>query len=146
MAEACLFGKPLGFPVDTSTRGFRRAASEPRFPVKRFEKDAVVLRDAPIRFHCKTGARSRSSSRQDKEEDAPPPETMTKRHQYDPHRVGFGPLPTIETKVRTPPTAQVMEGIIGKSPCEQTRVKLGLGVGEGENNLGGEKTRDDFPR
>jgi hypothetical protein len=37
------------------------------------------------------------------------------------------------------------EGIIGKLPWEQTRIELGLGVGEGENNLEGEKTRDDFP-
>jgi hypothetical protein len=66
MVEACLFGKPLGFSIDITTRGFRRAASEPRFPIKRFEKDVVVLCDATIRLHWKTGAQLRSPPRQGK--------------------------------------------------------------------------------
>jgi hypothetical protein len=85
-AEACLYGRPLGFPVDVSTRrsdtlarsldflsrSGRRMPSSSRTrrsgsSESQAEKDAFFLKDAPIRFLRKLGVDSRGGNGGDRE-------------------------------------------------------------------------------
>jgi hypothetical protein len=42
--EACLYGRPLAFPVNLSARSFRRVWSAPKFPIEMMESDAIQIK------------------------------------------------------------------------------------------------------
>lgn len=65
MLRAAPLGRHLGvsvsFPVDTSSRAFRRARSETNFPIEKLDRDSVSLKHAPIELrwrstHVPTGS------------------------------------------------------------------------------------------
>jgi hypothetical protein len=123
--------KQLGFPLDTSTRSFRRAWSEPRFPVE-LEGDEVQLKDIPIWFQWRLEKSTREKRRQGKgpsPESSPTAVEISGRSFWDPHRAGFGPSPSRERRTRKPPLMRKMEGIIRNFRGEETRV--GIQTGEG---------------
>lgn len=154
-AEACLFGRPLGFPVDTTTRAARRACSEPRFPV-RVEEDVVRLKDVPIQFLWKVKVSRKGKTTEDEVADLGSPERnaaaersmMAARNKtgdglpWDPHKVGFGPLPD---KFRRLPSVSQVNDILGKIPSEKTRGGGLVEGGDGECQQGGEENDGDFP-
>lgn len=90
-------GEPVSLPVDTSTRAFRRACSEPRFPFACIERDSATLKDAPIQFRWKSGTMGCESPPSPKNVSSPelktPPVGRTAGNlSFDPHRSGFGPI------------------------------------------------------
>jgi hypothetical protein len=152
MEEGCLYGRSLGFPVDATTRSFGRAASEPRFPIRRFMR---ILCGAPSR--CPDSFLLEESAGGDKGDGAtssrgtwsanfssPARNKVIDQPFWDPHKVGFGTLPNKAGKSKVPPQVREMEGIIGKAPHE-TCGNGGVEVEEGQPHRCGEPTREDFP-
>lgn len=105
-------------PVDASTRAFRRACSEPRFPFDKVERDSVVLRDVPIQFRwgSKSGDGETLSPEMEK------PSSSTARNSpasgFDPHRTGFGPIPSHPQMTRLPPIHPNRVGLLGPQPLK----------------------------
>lgn len=108
----------LCFPVDTSTRAFRRAWSEPRFPAEGFEGSTVQLKGAPIQLRWRS-ARQQAGVEGDSLVKASP---WTKDEvRVDPHLVGFGRNPSHPPKVRTPPPSKGHQGLRGVHPSMSMR-------------------------
>ncbi|KAG2599272.1 hypothetical protein PVAP13_5KG381107 [Panicum virgatum] len=107
-------GETLRFPVNTTTRDFRRSCSEPRFPADSLERNAVKLKAAPIRF-CWRTATGEGGDPSEKEKNTSA-EIGVSRGVVDPHRTGFGRNLVTPIRVRSPPPTKVVEGILGRDP------------------------------
>ena len=105
-----LSGETLRFLVDTSTRSFRRSCSAPRFPAERLERDVVKLKATPIQFRWRTASVEEEPCGVPVEETKPPAWQPV----VDPHRIGYGKIPVTPWKVRLPPPARTVEGILGR--------------------------------
>jgi hypothetical protein len=143
MAEACLFGRPLGFPVDTTSRASHRACNDPGFPV-RLGGDTVHLKDTPICLQWRSKTPRRGVGGEDGEGSCSTPigRRTSDRLPWDPHRVGFGPVPS---KVRTLPPIHGDRGVLGKDPLEETRGGRRMMDADGEGVQGGEATATTYP-
>jgi hypothetical protein len=98
-------------------------------------EDSILLRDTPIqlRWESKSPAKlvddkvlNRSSPEKKK--------TVVERSPWDPHRVGFGPIPR---KVMQIPPVNGDSGILGEMPSGKTRGVSWVGEG-GERHHGGD--------
>jgi hypothetical protein len=122
----------------------------------RVEEDAVLLKEIPIQFLWKT-KNARKGEKKGGEVAVfglPKRDAVAKRcatavgneigdgHPWDPHKVGFGPLPD---KLRRPPPVSQVIGILGKIPSERTRGGGSVEGGDGEVYQGGEGIGGEFP-
>lgn len=97
-----------------------RASSEPRFPVA-LEKDAILIKGAPIRFRWEGHSARKTSERGKDSPTASSPEKNTEeRGSWDPHRMGFGPVRQVAA-IRTPPSVDGGAGVLGKIPLDTRR-------------------------
>jgi hypothetical protein len=144
MAEACLYRRPLGFLVDLSTRASRRASSEPRFPVD-LEKDAVLIKGAPIQFRWEAHpARKKTERRKDTPTASSPKKKTEERGSWDPHRMGFGSVRQV-VAIKSPPSVDGGAGVLWKIPLPRTRGEDRASEGGGEAHLSGDHNVKAFP-
>jgi hypothetical protein len=140
-AEACLYGQPLRFPVDLSSRASRRACLEPRFPGQ-LGKDSILLKDTPIQLCWGSRSPTKQSDKGVSIQGSPEKKTVAERPAWDPHRVGFGPIPS---KFRNPPGMKDANSILGEIPSSGRR-GAGCVVEEGgEHYHGGDDIGGEFP-
>lgn len=146
--ESRLLGDTVALPVDTSTRAFRRACSEPHFPFDRIKREAVVLRDAPIELRWPSVTRLAGEFQLSdlKKTKSAPTRCSSEMRRVNPHRDGFGPIPQESPKRRNPPALVCYKGILGNPPLEGTRGD-DLEVRGGERCHGSVRgSEEDFPQ
>lgn len=115
-ARAGDWATPSSLPVDTSTRVFRRACSEPRFPFERVERESVILKKASIQLRWLSGRAPDSA--EPGHRGAPPTAKSPTRGEPEagPHQWGFGPVPLVQHPSRSPPLCLVRDGVLGPQP------------------------------
>lgn len=114
-------GDSVALPVDTTTRAFRRACSEPRFPFARLERDAVTLRDAPIEFRWAFGfGKGETPPPELQRVGTSPARSSPEIPHTNPHHHGYGPLP-IEVARKAPPKSTNPLGILGSHPATRDK-------------------------
>lgn len=134
-------GDTVRLPVDTSSRAFRRARSEPRFPFESVELHAVTLRETPIQLWWSSRKETcHNKVVRSKDGSSPTRSSSEVISKFDPHRAGFGPIPR-STQVRPSPNCIVLDGILGPYPTA-TRVE---GTDDGGISLETEDQDANFP-
>lgn len=142
--ESHRVGNTVALPVDTSTRAFRRACSEPRFHFERIERDKVVLKDTAIQFRWPSGRGSEPC-----EPDRTGAQSLRNSPKRGgpeggPHNWGFGLIPAVRHG-RFAPTCTARAGILG-SMSTGTRV-VDLEVEDDTQSHGEVESLDsNFPR
>lgn len=113
-------GNTVSLPVDASTRAFRRACSDPRFPFERLERDAVTLKEVSIQLRWPSCPTKGETPVPVTERTSLPPVRNSPVNDFDPHRQGFSPIQTT-LQPKRPPRCKVVTGVLGSHPLEGTR-------------------------
>ena len=132
-------GNTISFPVNVSSRAFRCASSTSRFPLSQLDGNSIKLKDLPIHFCWKPVG---EDARQAEWKDPISQKASTTTNgihggpswsardapvRYDPHRTGYGRIPSNPPRVRSPPPCLIEQGILGVDPRHRTRGKITRG-------------------
>ena len=110
-------GRNLSFPIDSSSRALHRSKSERDFPLESLGRASVRLKFTPLELKWRS-AGAEKEGREGKSSDDVGRKSSPAR--VDPHRTGFGRIPTT-TKVRSPPPCPSRAGVLGVDPGFSTR-------------------------
>ena len=114
-------GKSFSFPVDTSSRAFRRARSE-TLPFEQLDLSSVQLKHAPIALRWRSAEEPLSRGQAPRAEAVETGVSLP----IDPHRLGFGSQ-AVSLRRRPPPPCPLWDGILGVNPRLGTRGEIGVG-------------------
>ena len=112
----------ISFPIDSSSRAFRRAQLDVNFPIKKLDSTSVNLKHAPVELrwrssHCVESHGGAGSPRRevggDRGGGSGAPESLV----VDPHKAGFGSIAE-SIRRRPPPPCPIREGFSALIPEE----------------------------
>ena len=122
----------FSFPVDPSSRAFRRARSESSFPLDSLERSSAKLRFVPIQFKWRSVGDQKGPHEGDSSGNLAADRERVSLS-GDPHKTGVDKHPVM-TKVQLPPPCRILKGVLGIDPGCRTRgniVNNDEGVGNG---------------
>jgi len=134
----CSLGDNISFPIDVSSRAFRRARSDSCFPLTQIDERSVCIMDLSVNLCWKVGGEeacqkgnnsvSGIASADDTIHGGPSRSARVVEGFHDPHRTGYGRIPSKAVRVRVPPPCPYDRGILGVDPWRRTRGEIRGGL------------------
>ena len=123
-------GETISFPIDSTSRAFRRARSESNFPLEKLERSSTKLKFVPIQLQWRSAgnAKELDSNFGGCQREGVAAMRATKPLAVDPHRTGFGRNP-VTTRYRSPPPCPIRAGVLGVDPGGRTRGNIAVEEG-----------------